>query len=456
MQFPLLIDRKDPMGAIDKIDFEQYLPKLSGHVTVELIDNDGNVVQKEEGHNFISVGGYEILKRVMRCAISTSCPNATVEYQNAYASGSTAVPSFFTLMVLTDDTSAESPTTETTWAGNVIGWGNLALYTGADLKGGTVSVLLSRAHNTSTKWVWEFANDRANGTFRSICLTRATDVTDGQKFRRNSCDSEFVCGGFARKYTDITYGGGYYWAGINTNIVYKIDPATRQEVGQYTLPNVPISGIINYDSGYLYFAYSSRWYRYNISSGVTDTSASISYMINTSYAWHIIGGYIYYPYNTTRMCRLALSTFTSVSDESKSFTSISLLSGYPYQIGYNGNFCSLVSIVGVQGGNYIWYRFNWTSGAWEYEPGLLFGASYTTIMPYTSLKQWGSDYYFMSTVSGYTTVAGSDAATGRHLNKMVNVTGTQYGVLSTRKLLTSPVTKTSAYKMRISYELQYS
>lgn len=463
MQIPLLIDKKNPLGVIDRARFDEFLPKLSGHVTVELIDDSGDVVHREEGHNFISIGGYEALKRVMRGALSGKCPNASVESKDcAPRCGPLNIDNaFFSMMILTDDTSAESPTTEQTWSGNVIGWGTASLYSGADLKGGTISTTLSRAHNNGAKFVWEFANDRANGTFRSISLVRTTGLTDASRFQRPMPQMEFVAGGFARAYTQITEGDGFYWGSIDSNLLWKIDKTTLQEVAQYTLPTSPQYGGIVYNSGYIYWWNNSpvaKFYRYDVATGVTEASATIAdgpNIYNQQVSFHISGGYLWWIFLTAsgKVCRIALSTFTTVGTESKTFSGFSSILSGGYQIIHNGNFCFLASKSAEYGGRHVWWRMNWAAGTTEVETDLQWGID-DGAFNMARFFQWGGNtYLFLNYVNTFT--AGQDVA-GRNLVKIVNMTGPQAGIMSSRKLLANPVTKTSAYKMRISYELQYA
>ena len=462
MQLPLLIDRKDPMGAIDRINFEDHLPKLSGHVTVELIDNDGNVAHREEGHNFIALGGYEVLKRVMRGALCSKCPNTSKQVVNTApnsVSYSNSVNNpFFTMVLLTDDTSAESPSTEETWAGNVIGWATInSAYSGADLKGGTISTTLSRGHDGSAKFVWEFANDRANGTFRSICLVRTSGYTDADKYTRLQPKTTFVAGGFARAYNLITEGDGYYWGSIGTNLVWKINKTTLQEIAQYTLPNTPSYVSIMYDSGYIYFWYSQRFYRYNVSTGVTDTSASISNRLDVygeSSSSHIFNGYIWWMIRATgRVCRLALSTFTTVGEEYKTISPA--FTGYItyWQFIYNGNFCFFGYRSAEFGARNVCYRMVWSTGAVERETDIHWGDTEGSI-GFGRMYMIGNEVHVLT---GYNLqgVVGNDTP-AINLIKIANISEQIGGIMSSRKLLATPVTKTSAYKMRISYELQYA
>jgi hypothetical protein len=341
----------------------------------------------------------------------------------------------------------------------VIGWATInAAYSGADLKGGTISTTLSRGHDGAAKFVWEFANDRANGTFRSICLVRTTGITDADKYTKLLPKTTFVAGGFARAYSMLTEGGGYYWGGIGSNLVWKIDKTTLQEIAQYTLPNTPAYVSIMYDSGYIYFWYSQKFYRYNVSTGVTETSAAISNRLDVygeNSSAHIYNGYIWWLIKATnRVCRLALSNFTTVGDEYKAISPV--FNGYItyWQFIYNGNFCFFGYRTAEYGARNVCYRFVWSTGAVERETDIHWGENEGTISSIGRMFMVGTEIHSLVNYN-LNGVVGNDTAT-INLIKIANVSGPIGGIMSSRKLLATPVTKTSAYKMRISYELQYA
>ena len=75
----------------------------------------------------------------------------------------------FKYIVLTDYQGAESPSTETTIPGNMVGWANRTSYAGSDSHEGTINVAESFGGENIAHWVFDFPTNCANGTIGSIC-----------------------------------------------------------------------------------------------------------------------------------------------------------------------------------------------------------------------------------------------------------------------------------------------
>lgn len=149
----------------EAFDSEELVQKIEGQVTAELFDaKTGELVQREETHNFISQPAIAFLKQAQR----------TVFKQGIYTLNSSLVQDYQLLdksdatLVLTDLTDAEDPANETHMYGRPIGWASKTVYSGSDTLRGTVNAALSQATSTYCKWVFDWPTNAANGTIASI------------------------------------------------------------------------------------------------------------------------------------------------------------------------------------------------------------------------------------------------------------------------------------------------
>lgn len=128
------------------------------------------LVQKVEGKNFLSRALTErILRVAQRHAFAIQHPTQwdTVtwdRFRHDIDAGG-----FFQWMILTNSAMAEAPATEKTVPGVVIGYSNRQTHGDGDLRRGTINRSESIHSPFRTRWVMDWATDRGNGTFQSIC-----------------------------------------------------------------------------------------------------------------------------------------------------------------------------------------------------------------------------------------------------------------------------------------------
>lgn len=433
----------------DNINVERLAKQfgLSGHVTVELFDNlTGKLKHREEGHNFIGLGLYERMKWALKNGLTASCPNNSITKTLTIKTDASPQNGFFTGVVLTTDNSPESPTTETMWKGDLVGWGGNSAYTGSNLKGGTIDTALCCASDNFVRWVWEFAADRANGTFQSINLVDPVPTTESSEelYRVTPIlpDYEFVTMFLARNYTYITEGGGYYW-GTYGQLLFKIDKSTMQEIAQYTLQGNPNKPIL-YDDGYIYYyagaTHSYKIARYHIATSTTELSYAGCYVDSTMSMYN---GYIYF-YASSYIQRQLISGFTTDSPEPSSISSSVFNNSYWNSMFiYNGVLYAPGRKVSEYGGATLIWKFDWDTSTWS-------TAGFSWCATNTPLQNVNNHPHVIYGPRNGPTSTGKNM-----LLKQINMTKYYGGSLFTRKLLASPVTKTTSDKLRITYQINF-
>jgi hypothetical protein len=200
--------------------------------------------------------------------------------------------------------------------GNVIGWCPTTEQSYSDPKSGLLNVAESYADLNKIHLVFDFATDRANGTFRSAYLSeynvpmqaKELPLTPVAKLAR------------AYNYSYLCYADSYLWTYIDST-VYKIDPETGEEIASYDVEE-NISGMHVHD-GYIYYTYpsGSSYYlrKYEISTGSKTT-------INLYGGYSIIasdGDYIYAA-GGSGICKISIATFSITGTKSFS-NSVSIL-----------------------------------------------------------------------------------------------------------------------------------
>jgi hypothetical protein len=159
------------------IDLAVPVP-VHGHGMVELRDaRTGRVQHREEFENFIGPVGKLYQSWMNRRAFNTptpgitasettphTYPSQTVTLVQSHASGvGDPEPVFpFSGMVLTDEAAAESPTTERSHLGAVIGWANRFPYSGSDVLRGTANTGEQLFTPTQVKFVFDWPTHAAN------------------------------------------------------------------------------------------------------------------------------------------------------------------------------------------------------------------------------------------------------------------------------------------------------
>jgi len=419
--------------------------ELSGHVTVELFDAlTGKMQEQIKGKNFISVKAAELLRRMQIAALTAGVAKYSVgqPVANGYYSynGSWFSP-FFQYLVLTDYASAEASTTDTLVRGNVKGYCNYAPSVDTSLLAGYANQEEAWAIPSQAHMVFDFATDKANGTFRSIYL--ASSYTPG--IYNGEYKKTFKCKA-VRNYGNTQYSGGYFWGKVG-NIIYKISMTTGEEVASYDMLETVYAFTVN--SGFLYYlpAVGTTLKRYQFSGGEKTTltiTRTSDYLFND-------GTYIYTFYGISGNAnhyinRITISTFTMESN--KDISPPDGQNYYGWQYGYfKGGvmyavFYDNAATVDAQTG----YRFatiDYAAGTctvqasdWYPNIGLFTDGTYDYVF-LSNAGFMGSGSYAAVNYGFYTT---DILATGN------------YNIFS-RKLLSADVTKANNQTMKISYDI---
>jgi hypothetical protein len=153
----------------DTLNTSEVVKKVKGKVTVELIDaKSGEVVEKQEKDNFIANNGIEYLQYLQRKnfkdQISQLGPaGADKDYEPFNP---------FEIIVLTDSVAATAPNDEMSVPGKMIGYSTKDTYSGPDTLRGTPNAGLCETSSTATKWVFDWPTQSANGVIGSVCWSR--------------------------------------------------------------------------------------------------------------------------------------------------------------------------------------------------------------------------------------------------------------------------------------------
>lgn len=251
--------------------------ELSGHVTVELFDALTGKKQNEiKGKNFISVKAAELLRRMQISALTAGVAKYSFgqPVSNGYNNyqGNWASP-FFNYLVLTDYSASEAPTTDTLVRGNLKGWCRSYPNADADALAGYANQEESWATPEQAHLVFDFATDKANGSFRSIYLATATTpgIYSGEYKKTFKCKA-------ARNYANAQYADGYFWGSVG-NVVYKISMTTGEEVASYDMLE-SISWFCVTGGAIFYIPSFGTTVKKYVMSGGVKTSLTIPYSCN--------------------------------------------------------------------------------------------------------------------------------------------------------------------------------
>lgn len=280
--------------------------KLKGHVKVEMFDKAGKLVHKQEGDNYISHGANAMLRRVQLTWLTAGLPhNMNRQYS---ASGSSNPISndgtvyFAQYLVLTDYDAPADAATDAMVRGNVIGWCRTTELSSSDPKSGLLNVAESYVDLEKMHLVFDFATDRANGTFRSAYFAdnnvsmRASDIPLTPLFK------------LAKYYSSLCYNDSHLWGLYSGSIVGKINPATGEEVASYDVGyayNMCVHG------DYIYYCSNlSNLYKYSMSTG-TKTNITTS----TSNSWVATDGTYLYLCTVTNIKKIDIATSTVIGSK---------------------------------------------------------------------------------------------------------------------------------------------
>lgn len=426
--------------------------KVKGHVTIQLFDAEtGNKVQEESGYNFLTIALNDVLKRLQKSMFSHNIPNNNASCINLktmdYITGA-AYSGVFQWLVLTDSTMAESPSTEKNIPGNIIGYADRNPYSNTDTKRGAINQTESYADDTRAHWVFDFATDRGNGTIGSICFARWN--SEGSFMGKLTLYKKGT--NFARIYAWMAYGDdGYLYALNSSNKLYKLDPNTFTEIASYTLPYAPsmtYGQSILIVGGYVYYVYNyNSWLiRFKMSDGTyTNTGIALSGSL------HYDGTYIYvWSYGPANMVRF--NPTTMVQFDSKNLTSVFTTLGVSANSTYevltfnNKIYIKLYFTVGY----YLWVCYDYASNTFNLSDTLAIYGNADNIGCFNIFAYNGVIYMYGGNSSSYY----NNVQLSFYNIYTIDYTG--FTTMMSRKLLGTPVTKTSANTMKIIYDFIYS
>lgn len=409
---------------------------IKGSFKIELFDAEtGEKCTEVSDNNFIAYGLKELLKNSQKNNIATFNPfNQSMDgYTN----------SLITHLILSTCTHAENQEKDCTLSGDVVGRGIMNGYTGPDLSIGTLRTDMTIRTEEFIRFVWDFANDRANGTINSIQLANSSFYIPKYStnwFKSIPLSKFPMLDLFPRQYSRITEGGGYYWCNNNSNLLWMVDKETKQELAQFTLPSVPSSAIY-YHNGIIW--YSSDWslYAYNISNGqsksfsiLQNRSINVSFKDNKAY---FFGGTTFRIFELDYDAPIVSTPFilntvlksTGYCDNDRLFlydNEIYSLYDKPDPLNNNVNRLALV-------------KFN--------------GSDSFDIVHF--VKFLNTPFTIYGTINGiyYTIQGGVIRLVPPEL--LVNPDTMGLGPILTRRLLSNPIVKDSTKTMRITYQLNF-
>lgn len=238
---------------------------IKNNICVKVFKKDGSLKQKVEGHNFVSVNmdkWAELTLKTMLCNYKNYSRNYSIKNVSDFLSAA-----FITWLYCTDDTNAESPTTEVTIPGNVVADADLrkafAQTTGTQ---GSISESESVCDNKKAKFIAEWIGDTGNGTFQSVCLGRINPYVLALP---NPIEYDYE-----RNLKGIEKGGGFAWSidYDSQKVILKLDETTFEFIEEIDLTSISGFSFINditYYNDELYFSTGSGVWKYNLTTATT-------------------------------------------------------------------------------------------------------------------------------------------------------------------------------------------
>jgi len=157
-------------------DASGLLLPTKGHVIVDLIDADsGRVVQREESENFLSLQSLKVAKWWQRMMWGIYNPVYTMD---AVGNRPQEMPWFpANHLAYWNDASAENAATEDRVSKELVGWASRHPVGSPSGKRGVVNVSESVVTDAAAKWVFDWTTSQGNGTFQSVGWTRIHETT---------------------------------------------------------------------------------------------------------------------------------------------------------------------------------------------------------------------------------------------------------------------------------------
>ena len=422
--------------------------KLKGHVKVELFDAITNdIVQTEEGSNFISINVHDMLKLVAKGLVGFGYPNTYIRTgfinddgrQTTSKSDTTAI-GLFKFLYLSDSDLPESQTLEQHIPGTVIGHAARYVYSGTNTQRGTINQNETYGNESKLHLVFDFASDRCNGIIKSVGFCKFPSNYGVPGGLAATDMSLIVAKLFARSYSCIQYNDGYLWGSNYTKTLYKIDPVTFQEIVTYTMATASISTFCINDNIIYYVNNNSNVYKQNLYTSVTSMTTPETG--NYVYGLASDGTYLYYLAGTNRLNRMPVSNLSSVTRNTLAYTYSSF--GSKNMMFFNSKLYVIIrktttDLPDVV--NLVAYDFD--SNTLNFNDTI----QIANAMSISSFYSIDSNVYVTALMSCYYNGAFTSDTMLYKLNSY------EANSLLSRKLLANPITKTSANTMKITYDI---
>lgn len=432
--------------------------KLKGHAKVELFDaKTGELQEVQEGDNVITSYGVKAFKDQMQQALAIGIPNVVSP------SGVVGDNSLYYQLIkslFTTDNDAVPTVDDATILGNIVGWAPVTMVSAVDLKRGIMNQVESISSNGKLKFVFDFASDRGNGTHKSVWLSdmRLTATTTNRNLASTIKPNGAVA--LPVSVSFVIDGGDYYYApngyaGGTTTSIYKLSKVDLSLVETIVLPRSATgagNGRLGYWNDHLYYHSSTTLYKYNLTSRTEVATASPTNIANSN-AWAILSNQLYYTNGTTcyrfdveNMVANTSKTSPMISAGSNMFVVNNMLVGQDINAFVEYDFINNTFTT-----NTIWlYRDTGEvlcnrNGEFAYVYPALNGGFFLNNKFYLTLT---NSYYYVNSSNSYTT---AKALVMHECDTTLKVRD-----VIAHKLLDSPVTKTSAQTMKITYEINIS
>lgn len=288
--------------------------KLKGHVKVEMFDKEGKLLHKQEGDNYISHGVNAMLRRVQLSWLTAGLPHNQNKQYGALDNDGTV--HFAKYLVLTDNDAATDASADAMLQGDVIGWCATTEQSYSDPNSGLLNVTESYVDLDRIHLVFDFATDRANGTFRSAYLSEYNTPMQAKELPLTPVAKLAK----AYNYSSLCYADSYLWTRINST-VYKIDPETGEEIASYNVED-NITAMHVHD-GYIYYTQYLSGGSYYLRKYEISTGSKTSIVLSGGSTIASDGDYIYAAGGSS-IRKISIATFSIT--ETKSFSnSVSIL-----------------------------------------------------------------------------------------------------------------------------------
>jgi hypothetical protein len=209
-----------------------------GHVTVDLVDaRTGRVVQREEADNFLSLQTLRVARWWQRMMWGAYNPIITAD---AYGNLPHEMPWFPAQhLAYWNDAAAEVPATEDYVRKELIGWASRHPVGSPSGKRGVVNITESAFTEASAKWVFDWTTSQGNGTFQSVGWTRIREETAFPIARTPDDDQVIITPTTGTG--SASWGSPLYWD-ASTSLWYIVEYINNSPAPYWRIASAPAVG----------------------------------------------------------------------------------------------------------------------------------------------------------------------------------------------------------------------